>query len=877
MSERALAVRQAGAAPAAAPAILQRKCSCEETGESCPRCAAKRKPLQRFAIGPAAPQAVPGVVQDVLGTSGQPLPSPTRTQMEGRFGHDFSGVRIHDDGPAAASAAAVKARAYTVGRHIVLGRKAPDLTGAAGRRLLGHELAHVVQQSRGGVASGIDPDPALEAEADRAGARVAAGRSIRVGSTAPIGIQRDAEASEFPRLELIAASIAGSLGLSEGTSRVVAASLEGGLSGFSHQWNEGGTGQRLGEKRAEFSLRDIPEIYQGYEIGVLEGVVSPITDLFGLGVMIEQLVAFVGKLASSAITKAEELALELNGVIASLTALDGPIKTIFKQLREGGARTLELLKEMFRGNAGLADRAVGIARSVGRTEGAAIAKSLESPWDTKKEPEEAPAGPLGKISNAVGGFRDKGIKTPWAKVGNKAGYALGFALVQVAMLTLTDGIGNLITQIGGRLGGLAKAGSFLGRTLEGVGRFVKVAGGIVTGVEEAVNAVVSLLMKPLMPVLEPLLKPLSQVLERLGGVLRKLLGIAEKDAAELATTAAAKALGGAHPPAPHVPAPGAQVPHGAPHPAPKAHAEPLPAAKPAPEPHPATKPASEPHPQSHAPEKVAEPGAKAPHPASDAAHKPLAPPEPVAGGHHTQVTPSGIELCSPAPCPNLALVYKKQLSANPELRKEMEELEALRKIAARREEIGKPNPGLAEVVSKRAAELQAKLEAAKLGKVMPSAKPVAPVPASPPPNDHLFTGVISTKELGNHPKVIDRLSRAREFDIGGYHSMTGKGEFGRVGDYLDSDEALQNAYLRMMKDVERSSAATKNNPAIALSKSNHQMIKNLNMADMKSMTPHEVLEWHLSQIKKLPMKNLDPDMVVKELRKEAERFIKESF
>ena len=48
-------------------------------------------------------------------------------------------------------------------------------------------------------------------------------------------------------------------------------------------------------------------------------------------------------------------------------------------------------------------------------------------------------------------------------------------------------------------------------------------------------------------------------------------------------------------------------------------------------------------------------------------HKPLAQPETVGGGHHTQVTPSGIEMCSPTPCPNLGVVYKKELSKHPQL------------------------------------------------------------------------------------------------------------------------------------------------------------------------------------------------------------------
>jgi hypothetical protein len=91
--------------------------------------------------------AAPPIVHEVLRSTGQPLDSSTRGFMESRFGHDFSQVRLHTDARAAASARAVNALAYTVGSHVVLGEKqyAPQTTD--GRRLLAHELTHVVQQT----------------------------------------------------------------------------------------------------------------------------------------------------------------------------------------------------------------------------------------------------------------------------------------------------------------------------------------------------------------------------------------------------------------------------------------------------------------------------------------------------------------------------------------------------------------------------------------------------------------------------------------------------------------------------------------------------------------------------------------------------------
>lgn len=74
--------------------------------------------------------------------------------MEAGLGHDFSDVRLHTDGRAAESARAVEATAYTVGSDVVFGagRYAPSTD--QGRRVLAHELAHVVQQGASPMPSG---------------------------------------------------------------------------------------------------------------------------------------------------------------------------------------------------------------------------------------------------------------------------------------------------------------------------------------------------------------------------------------------------------------------------------------------------------------------------------------------------------------------------------------------------------------------------------------------------------------------------------------------------------------------------------------------------------------------------------------------------
>ena len=112
--------------------------------------------IQRFADrASVGTHAAPASVSAALAGSGSPLNPALRQDMERRFGHDFSRVRVHTDSVADQSADEVNALAYTVGRNIVFGagRFAPETQ--EGRRLLAHELTHVVQQ--GSSASNSHP------------------------------------------------------------------------------------------------------------------------------------------------------------------------------------------------------------------------------------------------------------------------------------------------------------------------------------------------------------------------------------------------------------------------------------------------------------------------------------------------------------------------------------------------------------------------------------------------------------------------------------------------------------------------------------------------------------------------------------------------
>lgn len=191
--------------------LLQRKCACggaAGVSSECEGCSHKKLSLQRStqeSEGPRRVNRVPAIVNKVLRSSGQPLESETRAFMEPRFGHDFGRVRVHKDSHAAESARAVHALAYTVGRDVIFadGQYAPNST--AGRKLLAHELAHVVQQGEAAQPASrdlsiTDPSESSEQEADAISHQINHHAQVftNVQMAPAIARQEDAGAPEAP-------------------------------------------------------------------------------------------------------------------------------------------------------------------------------------------------------------------------------------------------------------------------------------------------------------------------------------------------------------------------------------------------------------------------------------------------------------------------------------------------------------------------------------------------------------------------------------------------------------------------------------------------------------------------------------------------------
>jgi outer membrane protein OmpA-like peptidoglycan-associated protein len=130
-------------------------------------------PTRPIIPRPSAPSAVSG--------TGARLPEGDRAFFEPRFGHDFGRVRIHSGPSAVGMAAAQGARAFATGDDIVLGAEAPPLGTPAGRRLLAHELAHVVQQR-------VDPQTTPLVQRDRSEPPTLTSSGDRVRESPPGGV-----------------------------------------------------------------------------------------------------------------------------------------------------------------------------------------------------------------------------------------------------------------------------------------------------------------------------------------------------------------------------------------------------------------------------------------------------------------------------------------------------------------------------------------------------------------------------------------------------------------------------------------------------------------------------------------------------------------
>jgi len=109
----------------------------------------EEEPLQTKRDMNTTPEVTKNLTSQIqaIQYASQPLSKSERAYFEPRFGADFSQVRLHSDAQAAESARALNAKAYTLEQDVVFGTGQYTPGTSEGRRLMAHELTHVVQQS----------------------------------------------------------------------------------------------------------------------------------------------------------------------------------------------------------------------------------------------------------------------------------------------------------------------------------------------------------------------------------------------------------------------------------------------------------------------------------------------------------------------------------------------------------------------------------------------------------------------------------------------------------------------------------------------------------------------------------------------------------
>ncbi len=167
-----------------------------------------QKTAGNATVSAALEEREPSLVKNVVGSGGgAPLDHDTRGFMESRLGADFSDVRVHTDATASESARSVQAHAYTVGSDVVFqsDKYAPE--SDSGKRMLAHELTHVVQQRSGPVdgtpaAGGIQishPSDRFEQAAESTAERVMSSptaTAVTPVAAASASVQRAGEEEE---------------------------------------------------------------------------------------------------------------------------------------------------------------------------------------------------------------------------------------------------------------------------------------------------------------------------------------------------------------------------------------------------------------------------------------------------------------------------------------------------------------------------------------------------------------------------------------------------------------------------------------------------------------------------------------------------------
>jgi len=259
----------------------------EQRGESGRPGCQGRSPAHPALAGASA--SVPPAVYTAINAPGSPLDQQTQGAWGRHFGYGLGEVRIHNDSAASKAATSLRAAAFTVGNHIVFGaqRYAPD--SLPGRLLLHHELQHVAQQRTASPAPSLMVDPPYSPHEQQA-------RDTLHPRVEALPVQRVQCASEQPEFTLGSGSDAvGRRVFGSSAWPFLKAVLEGFVGGLQTDAKSDRAGAATSHLQKLLLPWNALKFAGGYFLGLLLGLLSPVTDL------IKGIIG-IAKLAVSALT-----------------------------------------------------------------------------------------------------------------------------------------------------------------------------------------------------------------------------------------------------------------------------------------------------------------------------------------------------------------------------------------------------------------------------------------------------------------------------------------------------------------------------------------------------------------------------------------------
>lgn len=227
--------------------------------------------------------------------SGNPLPEAIQRHLEQGLNHDLSAVRIHDDAEADKLAKKVNAVAFTTGTDIYFQTGKFNPNSQSGLELLAHEATHTVQQSKGQVGKGIDPDAGLESEARAIGRRISQLPLQRPAKRLP---RRSTATQTSHASSRLAVQRVGAAGLAPARYSSV-------LKGPKQQWDDAGAAARLAVQalpgRLAQQFKGIPAQLQSGLLEMLKDTVLILGATTALGAAIGSFFGGVGAIPGAEI------------------------------------------------------------------------------------------------------------------------------------------------------------------------------------------------------------------------------------------------------------------------------------------------------------------------------------------------------------------------------------------------------------------------------------------------------------------------------------------------------------------------------------------------------------------------------------------------